>query len=187
MRWFSGFSRPTPCSVPTFWPFAFQSRPHRTHFRARVPRGWGHREEERQVAGHEHQRPSDGRTSGGHHSLECSHSVPGTAKPRQLIALCWLKPTTTGGEVCGVVAVDASSWSLASRQGDGGALSTLICRAFGSFTCTRSPVCIAVLHVLGPAEAVVSDVVRFLQPRIRRVPCVLSGRPAGMADLFSAE
>ena len=30
MRWFSGFSMPTPCSVSTYRPSAFQSCPHRT-------------------------------------------------------------------------------------------------------------------------------------------------------------
>ena len=43
-RWFSGFLRPTSCSVPTIWPSAFPSRPHRTVPRARVPRGWCHQE-----------------------------------------------------------------------------------------------------------------------------------------------
>ena len=92
VRWFSGFSRPTLCSMPTLRPSAFQSCPHRTHPRARVPRGWCHREAERQVVGHEHQRPSDGRTGNrsvgfwigveprcaagsGHYSPECSHSM----------------------------------------------------------------------------------------------------------------
>ena len=89
----------------------------------------------------------------------CRHSVrPAKQTPRVLMAV-----TTRRRSMRSCV--------KASRQGDGGVLR--------HFMCTRSPVCIAVLLVLGLAEAVVSDVVRFLQPRIRTVPCVFSGRPVG--------
>ena len=59
-RWLSRFSKPIPCSNPPFWPSSFQSSPYRTHSRACVPRGCFYREPDSQVAGHEHQRPSDG-------------------------------------------------------------------------------------------------------------------------------
>ena len=96
MRWFSGFTRPTPCSVPTFWPSAFQSSPYRTHSRVRVPRGWCHREAERQVAGHEHQRPSNGWT--GNRSVGVrSESRQGRADARFVRGM-WLGKTTESDE-----------------------------------------------------------------------------------------
>ena len=58
----SGLSWTTQGRVPTFWPSSFTRTSNRTHTRACVPRGWRHREGERQIAGHEHQCPSSGPT-----------------------------------------------------------------------------------------------------------------------------
>ena len=75
-----------------------------------------------------------------------------------------------------VKVVDASLWLLALRQEDGGALRHSPSSNNWQLHVHAKPR----LHCGSPhswlAEAVVPDVVRFLQPCIRRVPCVFFGR-----------
>ena len=182
MRWFSGRGQHPPACPRSGSP---------TRRTARLPRGWCHREAERQVVGHEHQRPStddrvievlawigvEPRRRWRWISQSGVQSQEGTANALTVdgavLAEARNVKEAKNGELCEggrfqivVVGVETGRrWILEALS--------FVEQLAGSRACTRSPVCIAVLHVLGLAgSGSVSDVVRFLQPHIRQVLCV---------------